>query len=64
MVEGETIRNNQNYYYQKGIIPANTRRLLNVCSMLGQRRRRWANNEQALSERLLLAGILLCKMCS
>ena len=29
--------------------------------MLGQRRRRWPNIESALGERLVFAGILLCK---
>ena len=36
--------------------PVNTRRSPNAGSMLGQRRRRWANIEPALGECLVIAG--------
>ena len=39
-------------------IPANTRHWTNVCLMLGQRRRRWANIKPTLVQRLVFAGIL------
>ena len=38
-------------------IPANTGHLTNAVSMLGQRRRRWANIEKALGECHVFAGI-------
>ena len=45
-------------------IPANTRRSAQVVSMLHQRRRRWANIETTLAERLVFAGIWKCQILS
>ena len=36
--------------------PANRRRWHNAGLLLGQRRRRWANGEPALDQRLMFAG--------
>ena len=46
----------------KCLSPANARRLPNVGSVLVQRRRRWANIEPTLGERLVFAGP--CTMCT
>ena len=45
-------------FLSKHVLPQ-TRRSPNVCSMLGQRRRRWANTEPTLAERLVFAGTLI-----
>ena len=38
-------------------IPENTKHLYNICTMLGQRRRRWANIVQMLYKCFVIAGI-------
>ena len=44
---------------RNGLFPADTRGLVNVVSMLDQRRRRWANIKAALTQCLILAGLRL-----
>ena len=43
-----------------GCTPANTGHSPNVVSMLGQRRRRWANIETTLGEFSMFAGLVVC----
>ena len=40
------------------VLPASARCCANVGLMLGQRRRRWANNKAALAQRLAFAGLV------
>ena len=39
--------------------PANMRRWPNVCLLLDRRRKRWANSEPTLGQRLMFAGDVL-----
>ena len=46
------------------LIPANTEHLYNICTMLDQRRRRWADIVQMLYKCFVFAGMVMLRLFS